>query len=389
VSITALNPQCAALLDAGPRRVRNAGIDAVRVGTTFLVVLHHTAITYGAIGGWYYKEVPTDGSLSSMLLVVFCTFNQAWFMGLFFLLAGYYTPPSLGTKGSLNYLRDRLQRLGIPLLAYGFVIGPATIALAQTARGKPFSDTLQRLLGHAEFEKGPMWFAWALLIFALGAMLWRAFRTRRAEPNAGRAFPTNSALLVAALATGAVAFALRLQWPVGKEVWGLQLGYFASYVVLFVAGCLAASARWLERLPDVQVRTWRRVAWIALPVLPIVVLLGSGLLGIPGQPEGGWSIPAPVYALWEPFVAWGVILVLLQCCERRFRELGRVGTRLVRRAFAIYVIHPPVVVAVTLAWRGVAVPTLIKFALSGSVACVLCYLLAGLLLQVPGVRRVL
>ena len=358
----------AALPNAGPRRIRNAGIDALRVGTTFLVVLHHAAITYGAIGGWYYKEVPTDGSLSSMLLVFFSTFNQAWFMGLFFLLAGYYTPASLEAKGSLKYLRDRLQRLGLPLLVYGFVIGPATIALAQTARGKPFSDTLQRLWSHGEFEKGPMWFAWALLIFALGAVLWRAFRAPRAEPNAARAFPTNSALMVAALATGAVAFALRLQWPVGKEVWGLQLGYFASYVVLFVAGCLAASARWLERLPDVQVRTWRRVAWIALPVLAVAVL-GSGLLGIAGQPEGGWSIPALVYALWEPFVAWGVILVLLQRCERRFRELGRIGTRLARRAFAIYVIHPPVVVAVTLAWRGVAAPTLIKFALSGSVAC--------------------
>jgi len=85
----------------------------------------------------------------------------------------------------------------------------------------------------------------------------------------------------------------------------------------------------------------------------------------------------------------GVILVLLQRSARRFQELGPVGTRLARRAFAIYVIHPQVVVAIALVWRGVAAPTLIKFGLSGSVACVLCYLLAGLLLQVPGVRRVL
>jgi len=69
--------------------------------------------------------------------------------------------------------------------------------------------------------------------------------------------------------------------------------------------------------------------------------------------------------------------------------LGPVGQRLVRRAFAIYVIHPPVVVAVTLLWRLVPAPTLLKFALSGSVACLLCYLLAGALLRVPGVNRVL
>ena len=128
----------------------------MRVGTTFLVVLHHTAITYGAIGGWYYMEVPTEGSLSSMLLVFFCTFNQAWFMGLFFLLADYYTPAALQSKGPWHYLRDRLRRLGLPLLFYGFVIGPATIALTQTARGKPFVDTLLWLWKHGEFENGPL-----------------------------------------------------------------------------------------------------------------------------------------------------------------------------------------------------------------------------------------
>lgn len=379
----------AALLDADPRSARNAGIDALRAGTTLLVVLHHTAITYGAIGGWYYKEVPTDSSLSSTLLVFFCTFNQAWFMGLFFLLAGYYTPASLRAKGPWRYLRDRLQRLGIPLLVYGFMIGPATIALAQTARGKPFANTLLWLWREGKFEKGPLWFAWALLIFAVVVVVWRTLGTHRIEPDGNRAFPTNAALLAAALATGVVAFALRLQWPVGTEVWGLQLGYFASYVALFVCGCFAASPRWLERWPEAQVRTWRRTAWIALPVLPIVALLGGRLLGIQGRPEGGWNVPALVYALWEPFVAWGVILVLLQRFQMHFLKLGPIGARLARRAFAIYAIHPPVVVAVTLAWRGVEAPVLLKFALSGSVACLLCYLLAGLLLKLPGVDRVL
>jgi len=48
-----------------------------------------------------------------------------------------------------------------------------------------------------------------------------------------------------------------------------------------------------------------------------------------------------------------------------------------------------VVVAVALAWRQVATPVLLKFVVSGSIACVLCYLLAGLLLRLPGIGRVL
>lgn len=284
--------------------------------------------------------------------------------------------------------------MGLPLLFFGSVLGPITIALAQTARGRPFVDTLLALWRLREFEKGPMWFAWALLIFALlavGLIVVMRGRSPAEQPTRQptRELPGNGVLWLTALATGVVAFGLRLLWPVGREVWGLQLGYFASYAVLFTAGCIAAAPRWLERLPGDRVTTWRRISWISLPLLPIVALLGGPLLGVQGRPEGGWSVPAAVYAFWEPLVAWGVILALLQRFQRHFKSLGPVWQKLSRRAFAIYVIHPPVVVAVTLAWRTVAAPALLKFAVSGAVACVLCFVLAGGLLRLPGVRRVL
>jgi hypothetical protein len=64
-------------------KARNGGIDALRAAVTLLVVFHHTAITYGAIGGWYYREIAPSKSLGGILLILFCTINQAWFMGLF------------------------------------------------------------------------------------------------------------------------------------------------------------------------------------------------------------------------------------------------------------------------------------------------------------------
>ncbi len=92
-------------------------IDRLRVVLTALVIVHHTAITYGGAGGWFYREV-TDAALpSSRALTVLCAVNQAFFMGLFFLLAGYFTPSSLARKGTGPFLWDRLLRLGVPLLA--------------------------------------------------------------------------------------------------------------------------------------------------------------------------------------------------------------------------------------------------------------------------------
>ena len=364
---------------------RNAGFDALRGALTLLVVLHHTAITYGAIGGWFYREVRTDRSLSSTLLVLFCTVNQTWFMGLFFLLAGYYTPGAIARHGLRRYAVDRLMRLGLPLLFFGYVLGPATIALAATARGRDFTDTLARLWHSGTFENGPLWFAQALLLFAAAAMVWTWLRPVPPAPRpAGTApWPADAALLGAALVTGAAALALRTAWPVGVNVWGLQLGYFASYVVLFGFGAIAARRRWLEDIPPDKVRRWWRIALVALPTLPILYFASRAVPALGGRVLGG------VYAFWEPLVAWGVILKLLWLFQRRFAVLGGGGRALARRAYTIFIIHPPVLVAVALAWRSVAAPALLKFVVTGSVSCAVCFVVAGGLLRIPALRKIL
>ena len=100
---------------------RDAGLDALRASLTLLVLFHHTAITYGGSGDWYYKAVPAGPQLSSQLLSLFTGFNQAFFMGLFFLLAGYFTPGAVERHGAAAYMRERALRLGLPLVVYFLV----------------------------------------------------------------------------------------------------------------------------------------------------------------------------------------------------------------------------------------------------------------------------
>lgn len=168
----------------------------------------------------------------------------------------------------------------------------------------------------------------------------------------------------------------------------MQLGYFASYTVLFFAGCAAANGRRLEQIPEDSKRIWLRVAWIALPLLPILTVLAAHISWLAGHGEGGWNAQALAYAFWEPFVAWGFILGLLVFFQRRFAELKGIWPSLARRAYLIYIIHPPILVGTALAWRSVAAPALVKFVVTGSVACALCYLAAGLILRIPNAARV-
>ena len=370
---------------ASEKPARNNALDALRAAVTALVVFHHSALTYGGDGTWFYREIAPSQTASSLLLTLFCALNQAWFMGAFFLIAGYFTPPAVDRRGIAGFLRERALRIGVPLLAFGIVLGPLTVALALTAEGKSFAATLLWLWSHLAFIAGPLWFAEALLIFSAVYALLRA--AGLAKPREVP-FPSNGAMLFAALAVGAAAFLLRLVWPVGVAVASMQFGHFASYIVLFLAGCLGARSRWLERVPVAQAAFWRHIAYAAFPLFPIAAVVAAGRGAAWGPPTGGWNITAAIYALWEPFVAWGVILTVLVRFGARFATLGPFWAKAARRAFLVYIIHSPVLVATALVWRDVAAPALVKFAVTGSVACVLCYLAAGLLLRIPGVARV-
>ncbi|MFD0475556.1 acyltransferase family protein [Nonomuraea thailandensis] len=97
--------------------------DNLRILLTSLVVLHHIAVMYSGLPLWYYVEPPT-GAAAGAVLAIFVVVNQAWFMGAFFLLSGYFTPGSFDRKGPGAFLRDRLVRLGIPLVVFYFVLSP-------------------------------------------------------------------------------------------------------------------------------------------------------------------------------------------------------------------------------------------------------------------------
>jgi hypothetical protein len=364
-------------------------IDRLRVVLTALVVLHHTAITYGGSGGWFYREVTDGGLPSSLLLTVFCAVNQSFFMGMFFLLAGYFTPGSLARKGAGPFVRDRLVRLGVPLLFFGFVLGPLSTALAAaTSSGGSIGHEWARRVAAGDFVIGPLWFAWALLLFCLGLMGWRLLRPEPPDDPA-RAMPSSATWFVAALGVGASALALRQAVPVGKTVLGLQLGYFASYVFLFALGCVAWRHRWLERIEPRQAKHWGWVTLATVPLLFIAAALSGALSGKAVDFNGGLGLPAVVYAFWEPFVAWGIIALLLVVFRKRFNQPSASWQRWAEYAYGAFIVHAPILVGVSVLLRTWGLAPLLKFAVVGSASVVISFAVAALLRRLPGARAIL
>jgi fucose 4-O-acetylase-like acetyltransferase len=143
-------------------------VDNLRSSMVFLVVAFHTAITYSHIGSWYYNEPGEVDKISAVLFFAFEAHCQAFFMGLLFLLAGYFVPGAYDRKGSGTFLGDRFIRLGVPSLIYMLVIQPMLQHfLLQYGPGFRAYYRSYVLSGNVLSGSGPMWFALALLIFSM------------------------------------------------------------------------------------------------------------------------------------------------------------------------------------------------------------------------------
>jgi surface polysaccharide O-acyltransferase-like enzyme len=360
-------------------------IDHLRVLLTVSVIMVHAAITYGGPGGWYCFEVNTaDLPLWQQLFyVVFNMTNQAYFMGFFFLIAGYFTPGALMRKGASAFLRERFLRLGVPLVIFAAILSPLTIGFSQMMQGRPWWSGFYWVYRMGHYECGPMWFVEGLLIFTLLFVLWAQFYPQR-EENGDRPLPSRTTLLAFAVACGFAAFAIRLWMPLGKSVLGMNIGYFAMYVVLYFVGCRAAKDRWLERVEFHNALPWIVAASVALASLPIMLIHTRDIR----LWTGGFNVFSYYYSVWEPFVAWGMILGLLWAARKYLNQTNPFLKHLARCSFAVYVVHAPVLVGLTLLFHRLGVAPFAKWLVVGPLACVVSWLVASAIVRTPGLRRI-
>jgi glucans biosynthesis protein C len=365
---------------------RSDHLDRIRVVLTALVILHHTAIMFGADGGWYVRHA-ADSTLAKGLLTVFCAVNQSFFMGAFFLLAGYFTPRSLESKGLWRFSKERFSRLGLPILVYGFLLGPLTIALVNAPTTADVPAHWANLIGRFTFNIGPLWFAYALLLFAALFVVVRQMLGQRSWALSLSALNHTNVLLLA-VTWGVGAFLLRLWIPVGKEVALLQIGYFSSYVLLFAIGCAAAQHQLLEQVDGSLAKRWTWISVITIPTLFAYAAASGAFAGRHFAVQGGWTIPALVYAFWEPLVGIGIMLMLLWR-TRVAAKPWQFWRRLAPLAYGAFIVHPPIVVAIGIWVLQLHMSSLLKFVVTGILAVSASFLVASLLIRLPGARRVL
>jgi glucan biosynthesis protein C len=370
-------------------------VDNLRSFAIVLVFLVHIAITYGASGLWYYKEGQLTGPEYYIFLAFTCA-CQAFFMGLLFLLAGYFTPASYDRKGSGQFTLDRLTRLWLPVGIFIFLIDPfvqyALISAGVLPSPTGLPMTTQAFLGlftnpFNGLGFGPLWFIEALFFFTLIYVGWRlVFRSS----SKTHSIPKNTTIALLAIALGASSFIVRIWLPIGYVLnpFGFQLPFFPQYIAFFVAGIIAFRGNWLLNLPAKTGMFWLRIA-AGLLIIFLIVLSFAIMSGNVDLFFGGLNWQTAFYALWEQTFAVSVTIGLIVWFRERLNFQNRFLKILSDNSYAAYVLQAPILVGLALGLASIKMPLVLKFIAVAPIGVALCFIIAYLVRKVPKVKLVL
>jgi uncharacterized protein (DUF2147 family) len=333
---------------------RRPDIDWLRVTATYLLFVFHVGKVFDPAPFFHIRNPE-----QSFVMLVVCGFIGLWHMPLFFCLAGWSAAASLERRGAGAFVRERLRRLGVPLVAGCLLLAPAIkylelrsgLDLTHTglrvaaehqdairllipgglAVAAPFDESFLAFLPTFytrldRFTWSHLWFVAYLLTLTIVWMPLFGWLRRRPDATAGSpAWIVYLPLLPLAV----VQLTMRARWPGIYNLYD-DWANVAYYSVFLVGGFVLACH---PRLEEAVAREWRRalaVAGLATGVLLLGVLRA-------------FSSPA-VLLVGTAVAGWCFVLALLGIARRFFARSAPALAYLSESAFPVYVLHQAAIV---------------------------------------------
>lgn len=373
------------------KKKRKYYIDNLRILLTCLVVLHHLAITYGGPGLWYYNE-GNSNLISSILLALFVATNQAFFMGMFFMISAYFLDKSWNKKSKRTLINDKLKRLGIPLVFYVLVISPIiNFLIVRFDEGKVMS-IIEFFKTENWLTFGPLWFVAALLIFTGAAILLKTKDRTIRNKNAYVQIPNSLKILLFAIAIGVISFVVRISFPVGWTLkpFGFQLAHFPQYIALFYIGIIASKNDWFEQLNYQQGLNWMKLVSIFVFVIfPLVFYFGGAVESGTESFMGGLGWQSFLFCIWEQVVGIGIIVGLIGIFKEKYNDQSERMKSASASAYTVYIIHALILVCVSLIIKNFEIGSTIKFLILAPIVLLICFIVSNAIRKLPYFRQIL
>jgi membrane protease YdiL (CAAX protease family) len=236
-----------------------------------------------------------------------------------------------------------------------------------------------------------MWFVFFLLVATFAYLGWTGlYRPAQPVDEKPHPFPGFPSIFALGILLGIVTAGVRIFLPIGSMwLFGFQLPFFPQYIAAFIIGIYAAHNNWFDDIPSRAGKTCAVAALLLVAVLPVFVYLTANSPAGLDLVRGGLHWQAVLFALWEQMTGVMIITAMLWIFSLRFNSQGPVARAMAGDSYTVYVFHPVVLILLSMAFAGLALPQLAKFAIVLPLAICFSFALAHLIRAVPGVSRVL
>ncbi len=333
---------------AGPARLH--ALDAVRAYALLLgVILHATMSFFPGPRVWLVDDTDS-GVLASIAFYIIHMLR----MLTFFLIAGFVARLSFDKLGAGAFFKDRLRRIGVPLVIGWPILFVALMAAAGML--KPALDSVSL----ARFPLIHLWFLYLLAIFYVAVALIHPLLARLGWLTRLLMHPGAIVLLAAPLCLGLYLHPWWVMWfgvPTPDQSLLPNLPSVAGYGIAFAFG-------WLAQRHSEALALWER-RW------PLYLLLACACTGYCMAQVGMTPLlmPAPqgqlklIYAASYSLGAWSWALALIGMAQRFLNGPSRVRRYLADASYWIYLVHLPLVVALQALVAQLAWPWYLKLLL--------------------------
>lgn len=386
---------------AAPGPARVAWIDDLRILACIGIVLFHAAYAYATPNWWYVVDPAQSPVLHPIMAVL-----RPLALGLFFFAAGYLTPGALARRGTGGFLKERLVRLGIPLLIgltlvfpllmyafylnfrnYGPIDFPTYIWRIYCGVGG------QRPEGWSgpvwpDTQFGHLWFLELLLVYGGLYALWRRLKPLPAHA-AERPLPHPFDAIILIVAVGHLDFLVRIHdpiysWRPGLGVLQLHPADLPREAACFFLGALAATRGWVRQLPG-----WLGTRALLAGSLAVAAFLAAEWAGIPVFIPGGTTgLHAWLFAIGETAVLAVLALGLVAWLRDHAGTPPVWRPLLAANSYGVFLLHLPLIVLLNYAILGLALPGWAKFLIVSVFALPLSLAASRLIRRSATVRRV-
>jgi glucans biosynthesis protein C len=309
---------------------RQYDLDWIRVLATLAVFIYHCFMFFNP-WDWHVKNNETDPTYITALSL----FMSAWLMPIFFAVSGINTYYALQKRSGRQYFKERLVRLGIPLLFGVMILTPPQIYMERVSHGQysgSFFSWYPRYFDGVYLEIGGsgnfafvglhLWYLLVLLIFSLITLP----LFLKMKPNISRELkPLHLFLLSIPLIIISILVDI-------VNLGGWDIGF---YLVIFLYGYFFFTKT-----------SYKSVAQSLLPmtmtisILTTVFFVFGFMTGMPSGNNG----PSILLASVKAINCWGWLLVIFALSDKKLSYSNKWLKYGNQASMPFYILHQPVIV---------------------------------------------